>query len=87
MITHSKRKEAGSVHPAVTRVHCPILAFYRTYDDVGTQKDLDLLSSYIKRLPNGPSRVDTILIKGADHMYTGQELQVAQKIALWCERL
>jgi dienelactone hydrolase len=56
--------------PAITRVHCPILAFFGTEDDVGTQKDLDLLKSLIKRQSSGPSRVDTILIQGADHMYT-----------------
>jgi len=68
-------------NPAVTRIRCPILAFFGTRDDVGTQKDLDLLKSCIKRQPSGPSRVDTILIQNADHMYTGQESRVAQRIA------
>ena len=74
-------------NPAVTRIHCPILAFFGTHDDVGTQKDLDLLKSCIKRQSTGPSRVDTILIQNADHMYTGQESQVAQKIAEWSDGL
>jgi dienelactone hydrolase len=74
-------------NPAVTRIRCPILAFFGTRDDVGTQKDLDLLKSCIKRQPSGPSRVDTILIQNADHMYTGQESQVAQRIAEWSDGL
>ena len=42
-------------------------------------RDLDLLKSCIKRHSSGPSRVDTILIQNADHMYTGEESQVAKK--------
>jgi len=76
-----------TANPAVTHIRCPILAFFGTHDDVGTQKDLDLLKSCIKRQPSGPSRVDTILIQNADHMYTGQESQVAERIAEWSNGL
>jgi dienelactone hydrolase len=76
-----------TANPAVTRIRCPMLAFFGTHDDVGTQKDLDLLRSTIKRQPSGPSHVDTMLIQNADHMYTGQESQVAQRIAEWSNGL
>ncbi len=74
--------------PPVTRVRCPILACYGTKEsDIGTQADLDLLKSCIQRLPNGPSRVDTVMIQNADHMYNGEEAQVAQTIAQWADTL
>jgi len=76
-----------SKNPGVTRIRCPLLAFFGTRDDVGTQKDLDLMKSCIKRQPTGPSRVDTLLIQNGDHMYTGQESQVAEKIAEWADGL
>jgi hypothetical protein len=67
--------------PADTRVKCPLLAFYGTRGDVGSQADLELLKSSIRRLPSGPGRVDTVMIENADHMYTGEEAQVADVIA------
>ena len=66
----------------MTRVHCPLLAWFGT-NDVGTQADLDLLKATLKQLPSGPSRVETTIIKDADHMYQGREAQVAQTIAKW----
>jgi pimeloyl-ACP methyl ester carboxylesterase len=74
-------------NPAVTRVRCPLLAFFGTRDDVGTEADLELLKSSIKRQPSGPSRVDTVMIKGTDHMYQGEEVQVAETIAKWADGL
>ncbi len=71
----------------VTRVHCPLLAFFGTRDDVGTQEDLDLLKSSIQRQKSGPSHVDTVMIQRADHMYQGEEAQVAQTIAHWVDSL
>jgi alpha/beta superfamily hydrolase len=41
------------------------------------------LKATLKQLPSGPSRVETTIIKDADHMYQGQEAQVAQTIANW----
>jgi pimeloyl-ACP methyl ester carboxylesterase len=72
--------------PGVTRVRCPLLAFFGTGDDVGTQADLDLMKSSILRHP-GPSRVDSVMIQHADHMYQGEEAQVAQIIAIWADSL
>jgi pimeloyl-ACP methyl ester carboxylesterase len=71
----------------ITRIHCPLLAFFGTNGDVGSQTDLDKLKSTIQRQPSGPSRVTTAAIQSADHMYTGQEAQVAQVIATWADNL
>jgi len=51
--------------------------------EIGTAADLELLKSTLQRLPTGPSRVDTVMIQNADHMYRGEEAQVAQAIARW----
>jgi pimeloyl-ACP methyl ester carboxylesterase len=72
---------------AVARIRCPLLAFFGTKGDVGTEADLELLNSSIQRHSGGPSRVHTIMIQNADHMYTGEEAQVAQTIATWADTL
>ncbi len=71
--------------PGVTRIGCPILAFFGTRGDVGNENELEVLKSSIKRQPRGPARVDTAMIQNADHMYTGEEAQVAQVIAEWSD--
>jgi pimeloyl-ACP methyl ester carboxylesterase len=72
---------------AVTQIRCPLLAFFGTKGDVGTEADLELLKSSIQRQSSGPSRVQTIMIQNADHMYAGEEAQVAQTIATWADTL
>jgi pimeloyl-ACP methyl ester carboxylesterase len=74
-------------NPAVTRIRCPLLAWFGTNGDVGTEADLELLKSSIKRQSSGPSRVNTVMIQHADHMYTGEEAQVAETIATWVDSL
>jgi pimeloyl-ACP methyl ester carboxylesterase len=74
-------------HPAATRIRCPILAFYATRDDVGNEADLDFLKACVQRLPSGPSRVETVMIQNTDHMYAGEETQVAEVIARWADAL
>jgi hypothetical protein len=76
-----------SANAGVTRIHCPLLIIMGTNGDVGNEEDLDKIKSAIKRLPTRPSRVDTALIQGADHMYDGQENHVAQVIAYWADTL
>jgi pimeloyl-ACP methyl ester carboxylesterase len=71
---------------AISRVTCPLLAFFGTNGDVGGQADLEAVRSSTKRLTTGPSRIDTALIERADHMYTGEEEQVARVIAEWVDR-
>jgi pimeloyl-ACP methyl ester carboxylesterase len=74
-------------NPGVTRIRCPLLAFFGTRGDVGNEAELELLKSSIRRQRSGPSRVDTVMIQGADHMYTGEERQVAERIAEWAHAL
>ena len=69
---------------AVSKIKCPILAFYAS-DDIGNEKDLELLKSSIKKHPGGPSSVTTTIISGTDHMYGGEEKQVADVITKWVE--
>jgi pimeloyl-ACP methyl ester carboxylesterase len=74
--------------PPVARIRCPILAWFGTDEtDIGTASDLELLKSTLKHLPTGPSRVDTVMLRNADHMYSGAELQVAQTISTWADTL
>ena len=74
-------------NPGVTRIRCPLLVFFGANGDVGNDEDLEILKSSIKRQRTGPSRVNTIMIQGADHMYAGQEDRVAQVIAGWADTL
>src|SRR5260370_30294057 len=74
-------------NPGVTRIRCPLLVFFGTNEDVGNEEDLEILRSSIKRQRTGPSRVNTIMIQGADHLYAGQEDRVAQVIAGWADTL
>jgi len=53
--------------------------------DVGNEAELELLKSSIQRQRSGPRRVDTVMIRNADHMYTGEEAQVAHTIAAWID--
>src|SRR6266540_82409 len=77
-----------TANPGVTRVHCPLLAFFGTRErEVGTEADLKLLKSSIQRQPSGPRSVTTTMIQSADHMYSGEEVQVADRIAKWAEGL
>jgi dienelactone hydrolase len=78
---------ALSTNAGVTRIQCPLLVFLGTNGDVGNEEDLEQIKSSIKRLPTGPSRVDTALIQGGDHVYDGQEERVAQVIASWSDKL
>jgi pimeloyl-ACP methyl ester carboxylesterase len=74
-------------NPGVTRVRCPLLAFYGTDGDVGDETDLKFLKSCIRHHSSGPGRVSTTMIRHADHMYTGEEVQVATVISKWSDTL
>ena len=76
-----------TANPGVTRILCPLLAFFGTRGDVGTEEDLERLKACIRRQPSGPRRVDTVMIRAGDHMYVGEEAQVAQTIAQWADTL
>jgi pimeloyl-ACP methyl ester carboxylesterase len=72
-------------NPAVMRVACPILAFFGSDDEVGGQKELDLMKSSLQRLAHGPSSVNTTMIANGNHEYVGEAAQVAETIARWAE--
>jgi pimeloyl-ACP methyl ester carboxylesterase len=74
-----------TMNPGVSRIHCPLLALFGDRGDVGDASDLELLKSSIQRQSSGPSRVSTVMVQGADHMYTGEEAQVARAIANWAD--
>lgn len=71
----------------VTRIRCPILAFFGTDGDVGGEEDLELLKAAVGRHSSGPPSVSVTMIEGADHMYVGQEDQVAETISRWWQGL
>jgi len=79
----------GELSPdaGVARIRCPLLAILGTDGDVGNEEDLKRIKSSTERLPTHPSRFDTALIQGADHMYEGHEDRVAQVIANWADTL
>lgn len=70
---------------AITKITCPVLAFYGSKDDIGGEKDLALLTSSVRRLAHGPAKVDTAMIANGNHEYVGEEAQVAQVITRWIE--
>lgn len=76
-----------TTNPPITRIRCPLLAFFGTRGDIDGEKGLELLKSCIKRHLSGPARVDTVMIRGADHMYAQEEGQVADTIAKWADNL
>jgi hypothetical protein len=69
--------------PAVMRVKCPILALFGTRDDIGGEKELNLLRSNVQRIACSSPKIATGMIVNGDHEYTGKEAQVAEIIAHW----
>ena len=77
----------SSPDAAITSITCPLLAFFGTRDDVGGDGDLAVVKATSRRLENGPSRITTATIARGDHMYAGEEAQVAQVIGDWLDRV
>ena len=73
--------------PAITRVRTPLLAFYGSNADVGSNTDLERMRTLISKHSGGPTHVDSAIIHDADHDYRGQEAQVALLLANWINRL
>lgn len=67
--------------PAIGKVRCPVLAFFGTVQDTGTAADLEM----IRRNAKSAERVDTAIVEGADHVYTGRESAVARLILDWLD--
>ena len=81
---HLRRVEHDA---AIASITCPLLAFFGTRDDVGGDADLAVVKATSRRLETGPSRITTATIARGDHMYAGEEAQVAQVIADWLDRV
>jgi hypothetical protein len=77
----------SSTDAAIASVTCPLLAFFGTRGDVGGDADLAIVKATSRRLETGPSRITTATIARGDHMYAGEEAQVAQVIADWLDRV
>ncbi len=70
--------------PAIARVRCPLLAFYGTEEPaVGGARELEM----IREKATAAARVETQLIEGADHTYTGRHVEVGETLAAWMETL
>ena len=69
--------------PAIGKVTCPLLALFGTVQDTGTETDLAM----IRRNAKAAASIDTAMIEGADHVYTGRESAVARVIADWLGRI
>ena len=73
--------------PAISRVRTPLVAFYGSKGDVGSNADLERMRALIAKHSGGPAHIDTAIIEDGDHDYSGQETQVALLLANWINRL
>jgi dienelactone hydrolase len=76
--------EHGS--PGIKDVAVPLLAFFGTRGDVGGEADLAALTAAVSRIRGAAVPVETAMIQLGDHMYTGEEAQVAAVLAGWIAR-
>jgi dienelactone hydrolase len=74
-----------TANAGITKIHCPVLAFYGTNDDIGNEKTLELLKVSVQKQTKRPVSVTTTMIIGADHMYMGKEVQITNVIVKWIE--
>lgn len=73
-----------SADPLVRNITCPILAFYGTNEGfVGDAHDLEQVRRNATKAP----LVETCMVDGSDHTYTGYEQEVAGMIARWIRML
>lgn len=75
----------NSPNSGITKIECPVLAFFGTDGDVGDEAELESLKAGIKKQPHLKSKVITALIHNADHMYAGEEEQVSETITKWAD--
>jgi pimeloyl-ACP methyl ester carboxylesterase len=79
---------ASTSNPAIRRVRVPLLAWFGSREtDIGTAADLERLKTLVVKHGEGPPHLDTQLIRDADHIYEGQEEQVATILADWINSL
>ena len=73
--------------PGVASLRKPLLAFFGTREsDIGGPSDLEIVRAAVNKYAGGTIKAETIMIDRADHMYTGEEAQVAQVISEWIDR-
>ena len=75
----------NSTNAGISKIQCPILAFYGTRGDIAGEKALELLKACVNKQTKGAVTVTTTMIKGAEHMYMGEEEQVSGAIANWID--
>ncbi len=81
LFRHLLAATAGPAPVAVVR--CPILAFYGQ-DEVGDGRDPAAELAVLRAsATNAP--VDTAMLPGADHLYTGREAEAAGVVAEWLD--
>ncbi|HEY1802416.1 MAG TPA: alpha/beta hydrolase [Terriglobales bacterium] len=73
--------------PAIAHIRAPLLVFYGSNNDVGSQADLERLRGLIAKYSGGPRRVDSAIIRDGDHDYNGQAAQVASVMEKWMNEL
>jgi len=74
--------QADQDTPAIAHLQCPLLAFFGSADVGGTAE-----LAIIRQNARHAAQVETRLIEGADHVYTGHEHEVATLIANWIATL
>jgi pimeloyl-ACP methyl ester carboxylesterase len=72
---------AADGEPIIAAIQSPVLAFFGT-NEPGGASTLDLIRQQARS-----ANVTTQMIKGADHIYAGQEAEVADMMAQWLATL
>ena len=73
--------------PGIASLRKPLLAFFGTREsDVGGPADLEIVRTSVAKYAGGTMTIETAMIDKADHMYTGEEPQVARVISEWIDR-
>jgi pimeloyl-ACP methyl ester carboxylesterase len=71
--------------PALSRVRCPIFALYGSEEK--TEEQIRIAFETIRRNAAAAARVNTLVVEGADHIYSNREEEVARQIARWSDGL
>jgi pimeloyl-ACP methyl ester carboxylesterase len=73
--------------PGIASLRKPLLAFFGTREsEVGGPADLEVVRASVNKYAAGTVKAETFVIDKADHMYTGEEAQVARIISEWIDR-
>lgn len=72
---------SGDDLPIVSQLTTPLFAFYGATEDIETRLRENLRT--IRRNATGVERFDSWLVPGTDQIYTGRELDVADRLVEW----